>query len=325
MIGTKTQTSAEVSAALDRELTEALAHPSEIFGFARYGDGKSWVRLDKMTGGLQLKSFDVLAARPKVGKSMLAAGWLPFVAEQAMNEGKVVRVITLEMTWEAYQRRAASHLAQIPNPMNIRRGLLSVVEQKRYRNALSYLAALPIEYLSNQRDLDEDAAMRLGGSSVTFADVNRFVSDGATYWWLLDHIGLLNDLSPDGDITKSIYSLANKLAGLAHREATGLVITHLTRASAGSRPTIESIAGSDQVGRNADKIFLLSRPWLDGELDDDDRELIKEGEPAFLQVHSRDEGSGLDVLWWDAELASFSEMDIEPGAKVPMPAKKTRR
>jgi hypothetical protein len=136
----------------------------------------------------------------------------------------------------------------------------------------------------------------------------------------------LSDLSAFGDVTTSIYNLANKLAGIAHTVATGMVITHLTRLSVGTMPTIESIAGSDQVGRNADQIFLLSRPFMDApDLSEEDRELTKDGEPAFLQFYSRDEGSGVDVLWWNNASASFKELILPPDAKVPMPTARKRK
>lgn len=321
---------ADISVELEDELAEAVENPREIFGYGRYGDGKKWATLDRLTGGLQPLTLSVLAARPKRGKSMLAAAWVPSIARQAEEANKVLRVVSLEMRPKSYQRRAAAIMAEITDPRNIRRGTLTKQEQKRYRSALYDLATLPIEYLANEEDLDEQAAMRRGNSPVTIQDVSRFLrgkdSDRETYWWVLDHIGLLNDLDAYGDVTTSIYSLANKLADLAHTVSAGMVITHLTRASVGGMPTIESIAGSDQVGRNADQIFLLSRPFMDvGELSEEDRELIRDGEPAFLQFYSRDEGSGVDVLWWRPQFASFDEVLLPEGTRVPLPSAKKRQ
>jgi hypothetical protein len=320
-------TAEETSQELLEELEAALAHPGEIFGYGRYGDGKQWAMLDRMTGGLQPNNLAVLAARPKRGKSMLASSWVPHIARQAFAEDKVVRVVSLEMSRRAYQRRMAAIMASIRDPRRIRQGLLSAVEQRHYRLALQELAMLPIEYLANDLDLSVEETFKVGNSPITVADVRQFLSEGGnTYWWLLDHIGLLHDLNLAGDMTLSIYQLANRLAVIARTVASGLVITHLTRASVGRIPTIESIAGSDQVGRNADQIFLLSRPFMDvEELGDEEREMIREGEPALLQFYSRDEGSGMDVLWWDAERAAFSEMRLPPGTKVPMPKAFSRK
>lgn len=321
------KTAADTSQELRQELEEALLHPRSIFGYAHYGD--QWPRLNEMSGGLQVKTLGVLAARPKVGKSMLAAGWVPGIAEQAMQVGMVVRIATLEMTRKSYQRRMAAIMAGIADPMNIRRGTIGDEEVKRYRRALDWLEELPIEYLTNEIDLTDEQAMIVGNSPVTFDELNRFIRGGdgqETFWWLLDHIGLIADLDSNGDVTRSIYNLANKLVTLAHTSASGLVITHLTRASVGYMPTIESIAGSDQVGRNADQIMLLSRPFRDAaNLSDEELEMLRDGEPAILQYISRDEGTGVDVLWWDKTLAAFGEMELPEGTPIPMPQSKKKK
>ncbi len=329
MPGKQPISAAVTSTELLEDFERALAHPNEIFGYGRYGDGKRWAVLDELTGGLQGRTFTVLASRPKVGKSMLASAWVPFIAEQALMEERVVRIVSLEMSRKAYQRRMAAIMAGIKDPKAIRKGTLDKLEQRRYRSALAQLAALPIEYLAVEKALTEEEALKYGNSPITFKDVEAFIQGPRptnTFWWMLDHIGLLNDLDGPGggDMNRSIYTLANKLAGLAHKVAAGLIITHLNRASVGGMPSIESIAGSDQVGRNADQIFLLTRPFFElGELSEEDQAIIDEGEPAFLKFISRDEGSGMDVLLWDKERATFDEMQLAPGAKVRMPGSRT--
>lgn len=321
----KPRTAAETSLELEEELDLALDNPREIFGYANYGE--KWPRLNKMTGGIHENQLGVMAARPKHGKTMLITEWIPPIAEQAILEDKVVKVISLEMSRKAYQRRMAANMAGIKNPMNIRRGMLDAKEQVEYRKALNYLSSLPIEYLANEVELDEEEAMRFGNSSITYEDVAKFVrGNGDTFWWVLDHAGLLKDMGDGQDTTRNMYQLANKMATLAHTVATGMVITHLTRLSVGGMPSIEAIAGTDQWGRNADEIYLLWRPYLGaGELSEEDEEATKDGEPAFLQVVSRDEGSGLSVLWWDKHLVSFSELDIPEGEHINIPLPKSSK
>lgn len=325
----KTHSSAETSIELAIELDAALTHPNVIFGYGRYGDGKVWQELDKLTGGLQELSFGVLAARPKVGKSMIAAAWVPYIARQALLVGKVVRVVTLEMSRKAYQRRMAAIMAGIKDPTSIKTGYISREEQREYRKALDELALLPIEYLAVEKVLTDEEAMVPGNSIITYVDVDQFIrrtDTGETYWWLLDHIGLLNDLRGYGEVHTSIYDLANKLARLAHTVATGLVITHLNRAAVGnSGVSIEHISGSDQVGKNGDQIFLLRRPWFEaGELNPEDLEAIKDAEPCWLQFYSRDEGSGLVNLVWSPRHARFDEVILPPGVRPPMPEPKKK-
>lgn len=319
--------SADTSSRLRREVRDALANPQEVFGYASYGE--QFPVLNRLSAGVQKKKWTVLAARPKVGKSMLAGEWVVPIAQQAIAEDAVVRVITLEMTTLAWQRRMAAQMAQINDPMNVRRGFLTQDEQKRYFAALDWLEALPIEYLSNEADLTEEEAMIPGNSPVTYDEAAAFIrgesgsGGGRTFWWLLDHIGLLSDLSQYGDMTTNIYDLATKLGHLAHTTASGLTITHLTRLSVGGEPSIESIGGSDRVGQMADSLMFLWRPYMEAkDLSEADREAIKEGEPALLKYLSRDEGSGMDWLWFDKLHGTFKELDLEPGQIVTLPEKK---
>lgn len=319
------RTAADTSNELRDELHRAMSNPGEFYGYARHSARNKWLRLDRITGGIQPKTLTILAARPKRGKSMLAAGWIPEIAYQAMEHDKVVRVVSLEMQRKSYQRRMAAIMAEIADTKRIKQGMLDADELKRYERALDELSSLPIEYLTNEVDLDEEGTFVPGNSSVTYKDMRDFIrgkhdpDERETFWWVLDHIGLLHDLTPEGDLTGSIYAMANNLQELAMQTTSGLVITHQTKASRGEQ-TMESVAGSDQVIRNADFIYLLGRPYMDkGELTDEEREEIKDVEPAYLTVFSRDEGGGRVEMLWDNHAASFSELEIEPGVVLPGP------
>ena len=169
------RTAAETSRELRDEWKTAKSNPRYIFGYGRYGDGKQWVKLDELTGGLQHNNLATLVALPKDGKSMLAAAWVPIIAEQADEVGEVVRVITLETSRQTYQRRMAALMAGIKEPKNIRRGMLTAAEEKKYLSALDWLEGLPIEYLDN-KDLSEEQALQLGNSPISFDKMAQFVS-----------------------------------------------------------------------------------------------------------------------------------------------------
>ncbi len=338
------KTAAQTSQELREEWMAAKANPRFIFGYGRYGDGKQWVQLDELTGGLQTNNLAALVALPKDGKSMLAAAWVPIIAEQADEVGEVVRVITLETSRQTYQRRMAALMAGIKEPKNIKRGMLSVADEKKYLSALDWLEGLPIEYLDN-KDLTDEQALQLGNSPISFDNMAQFVSGVSmqavkrgsavelppqrkkTYWWLLDHVGLLSDLRNKNNRTWALYDLADQLADLAHRYATGLFITHLNREAAGSgnRPTLSNIGGSDQIGRNCDQIFTLWRPWKDASEEDRAAVGATEAEPVFLIFQSRDEGSGVDTLVWQHEYASYTELVLGPGVKLPSLLPQTKK
>src|SRR5258707_263145 len=118
------RTAADTSQELRDEWKAAKANPRFIYGYGRYGDGKQWTKLDELTRGLQRYTLAVLAAPPKSGKSMLAAAWVPFIAEQADEVGEVVRIITLETSPQSYQKRMEALMAGIREPKNIKSGML---------------------------------------------------------------------------------------------------------------------------------------------------------------------------------------------------------
>ena len=64
------------------------------------------------------------------------------------------------------------------------------------------------------------------------------------------------------------------------------------------------------------------------DLSQEDRDAVREegGEVAYLKVISRNGAGGLDILFWNTALASFNEMHIDEGVKIPnmMPSKKKR-
>ncbi len=256
---------------------------------------------------------------------MFAATIIPFVAEQAVAEDKVVRVCTLETTEEVYTRRMAAVMSGIRDPKNIKRGTITPEEEKRYRSALKYLNSLPIEFLSFGRDMEFEETMIPGGSGVTVDDVRDFVhGTGDTFLWVVDHLGLLRNTEQSRDTYTNIVSLNDKLTDLAHNVGTGIVVTHLTRASRGSRPTLGSLAGADQIGRNLDVGLIIDRPIMDMELTGEQVEMYREGEPASLYFYSRDEGMGVVPMWWQHEYACFKELVLAPGVEVPMPKSKKK-
>ena len=287
----------------------ALANPRRIYGYAYYGEyadspenpqqGDRFVKLDKVTHGLQYKKMIYLGGRPKSGKSMLLASFLPNIAEQC-PDGQKIRVVTLEMTGEAYMKRMAAIMAQADQDA-IDTGYADPTAVERYIQAVKYLQTLPIEYI-------EAAQMRELVQIIDNKDV-------PTFFWALDNFGLV----AEGTDYKDLQSTANKIQHLCQKVATGMIIGHLNRASVGKRPTIESIGGTDQLGRNADEIWLLYKV-LEG-LDVDPADL-EDGEPAELVLFMRDRKGGQVPLWWDRNYACFRDLNPDEQEEIVIPDKK---
>lgn len=281
-------------------------------GIADYGP--DWPRWNALTSGPQEKTFTLLMARPKVGKSTLMSQWLPDLAIQARDAEKVVKVVTLETTIKTYQRRAAARLAKISDPLRIRKGVLDMAESKRYRLALKTLSQLPIHYLSNEYDMTEEEAMREGNSAIGMDKIEAFIRQRDTFLWIIDHIGLINRRNTGGRQDEQLASIADRLAYISNRYVGGIGISHLNRDSLdGGLPSFENIAGTDVLGRNAGALYFLWRPFFESRnRTPEDIQMVEAmgGDPGLLIFFSRDEGYGQTGIFWSKELVSFEESDI---------------
>ena len=106
--------------------------------------------LDKKLGGLQKSDLIVLAGRPSMGKSALAANIASHVAEAAVRsresevpDGGAVGFFSLEMSAEQVATRILSERAKIPSE-DIRRGKISNEEFNRLAQAGKELESLPL-------------------------------------------------------------------------------------------------------------------------------------------------------------------------------------
>lgn len=318
------KTAKEISYELLEESKEAQKNPREIVGIADYGP--DWPRWNALTSGPQEKTFTLLMARPKVGKSTLMSQWLPDLAIQAQDAGKVVKVVTLETTMKTYQRRAAARMAKISDPLRIRKGLLDVAESKRYRLALKTLSELPIHYLSNEYDMTEEEAMREGSSAIGIGAIEDFIRDPRAFLWVIDHIGLINRRNT-GRSDQQLAEIADRLAYISNRYVGGIGISHLNRDSLdGGLPSFENIAGTDVLGRNAGALYFLWRPFFESRSrTPEDVQMMEAmgGDPGLLIFFSRDEGYGQTGIFWNKELVSFEESDIRE-EDMPRPGQSRR-
>lgn len=315
---------------LRQELRAARANPKVIFGFAHFGP--EWPLLNERTHGLHPGELGILASQPKVGKSMFLIQIFVAIARQALAEGKgrTVDYITLEMSETNLLRRMACALAGIKDPTSVRTGFITEQEASAYFKALDEIEKLPIRFLSNTRlkgdsALSKDDSMVLGNSSVSVDDVLQFVS-GNTFWWALDHIGLLANVG-SGDTRRDLMVSYNKLMGLAHdTPAAGIVVTHLNRQHAGKFPTMDMLAETSQAAKNADYMFLLSRPAHEAPqlVEPDKAELMRIAEPAYNHFVSRESGEDVFTWIWDVKAAKFREAVLAPGTPLPFIGSKSK-
>lgn len=316
------KTSSSVASELRDEVVQAHKNPRRVYGYFHFGHYEQdpehvgpkdeWVLLDRLTHGGQKKRMVALFARPKKGKSRFIAGLLPNVAEQ-VPQGQVIRVFTFEMSAKTWTKVSAAAIAAIPDPTKIDTGELTQEELERYNVALDYVETLPIELYDEALDYyGIEALVRVK------KDENR----PKTFLWVLDNFGLVKQNGYGRDEKNGSVALANDLQWLCQHVCTGIIIGHLTRMSAGTVPTLESIALTDQISRNVDDAFFIHRVW-DGY--DRPEGLLDDGEPVMLIYQSRHTQGGLVWLWWDSKLANFRELTSEEIQEIPRPPRKKQR
>lgn len=103
--------------------------------------------LDRMTGGMMPGTLNVIAARPRVGKTAFAL----FMALNAARNGHPVCLYSLEMSKEQLVFRLLGCIADI-EPSKILKGTLSAPEMKRIQRASDELERLPI-WIDERTDL----------------------------------------------------------------------------------------------------------------------------------------------------------------------------
>lgn len=292
-----------ISSALVSQSLARASDPKRVWGIAPWGITK----LDDVTGGIQEHTLTVLGARPQVGKSAISGQISVKVAEHFVHTGSPLRVrlILFEMSGEVFFRRVACARTGVQY-MSIMRGECSDAELDKYNDELCYLGTLPI-----------DIADRRG----SFQDVKQFLDQPQvpTGFWLLDHIALFQDVvSNTSNQTGAIVSAANFCQQMCYRVAPGLIIAHMNRDSmktTDKRPTLESYAGSDQIGRNADVGLALHRPWLYADIPEDQK---AEPQPAELIILKNREGpGGIVPLIYTPRLTRFDEVDMTLPAPAP--------
>ena len=228
-----------VAEALIQRAQERAANPGRIWGLS-WGDDLP--TLDQITGGISYKQLIVLISRPNAGKSALAAK----VALNVARQGKRVRVATYEMSANAYQHRMACFMSNVPM-WRIDKGAASTDDLARYASAQGELAELDIEYQE---------------SGDTFEEMRDFFArNGGCDFGILDHIGLVPGFYGSGGYSNAA-SVSIAVSKLAHSVCTLLVLGHQNRQSLqgeDKRPTPESVAGSDQITRDADLILGIYR------------------------------------------------------------------
>lgn len=224
--------------------------------------------LDRLTGGLQPSSFNVLASRPSIGKTTLALN----VSRNIASQGLSVCYVSLEQpTWQVALRLLAAE-AQV-DTHRLRMHLTSESEDARIADSGAHLSRIPI-YVNDA-----------GSPSIAkiCAMVRQHNADQGLRFLVIDYLQLIESgpFTDDriGFFSWSLKTLARELniPVLAISQLAGSIEqrTH-------HRPELSDLKDSGTIEQDADVIMFIHRE--DKYISEEDWAWQHPGEPYPLNL-----------------------------------------
>jgi replicative DNA helicase len=251
--------------------------------------------LDAITGGFQPGNLIILAARPSMGKSSLAAN---FLENAAVRYQRPAVMFSLEMSESELAQRFIASQGSIKGN-DLRRGKVS---WPKVNTAIKALDAAPL-WVDDSSDLSvldiRAKARRLAGQV-----------DGGLGLVVVDYLQLMRaDTRSDsvveqiGEISKGLKTLAREL------KVPVLALSQLNRAVEqrhDKRPMLSDLRSSGQIEQDADLVMFIYRE----EYYEEDSE--HQGEAELLIAKHRNGGLGMVPLVFQNEYPRFM-----PGIRDP--------
>jgi replicative DNA helicase len=246
---------------LERSLTEALRTAESAFKRDTHITGvTTGLRdLDRKLGGLQKSDLVILAARPAMGKSSLAAN-IAFAAAKAClrtqgREGAGAAFFSLEMSAEQLANRILSDACSIPSD-KIRRGEIKQDDFQRIYDAAQTIYNIPLY-------IDDTPGLSIAGLRTR---VRRLIRQHPHVGLIvIDYLQLLRGNSSRGqdnrvqeisEITRGLKIIAKEL------QVPVLALSQLSRAvetREDKRPQLADLRESGTIEQDADVVMFIYR------------------------------------------------------------------
>lgn len=204
--------------------------------------------LDDATNGLQPGRLYVLAARPSMGKS-LVAGWIAATCGMA---GKRCAIFSAEMNASEWTDRWVSAVGGIDASR--------IADPKKMEDGDWARVTAAMQEIQKWAVMIDDSPSQ-SVSTITARSMQMHAAAPLSLI-VVDHLGLLDlvirkgetKASALGDATKAFKALAKRLG------IQVLLLCQLNREADGREPTMADLRDSGRIEEDADGVFLLHRP-----------------------------------------------------------------
>lgn len=215
------------------------------------GAPSGFIDLDRLTGGFQPGSFNIIAARPSMGKTALALG---LAMHTALEVGSPVLVFSLEMSAEQLVQRMLGAEARV-NIHDLRTGAFADEAWDDLAEAAGRLSQSPI-YIDDSSLLSTmDLRARCRRFKAKFPDLGLVVVD---YLQLMSlHRRIESKQQEVAEISRALKGIAREL------NIPILALSQLSRAVEArqdKRPQLSDLRDSGAIEQDADLVMLLYRP-----------------------------------------------------------------
>jgi replicative DNA helicase len=258
--------------------------------------------LDNILAGLQKSDLIILAARPTMGKSALAAS---IALNVAIKEGVPVGIFSLEMSKDQIVDRFISALSGI-DLWRLRTGRLSAEGEEndfvKIQKAMSILAETPI-YID---DAPNPTALQMK------AMCRRLQAEKGLGLVIVDYLQLMEPMNKDASPVQQVSENSKALKALARElQVPVLAISQLSRAVEHRSPPIPKLADLRQSGtieQDADVVLFIYRE--DRYFQDTPRKGIAD----IIIAKHRNGPVGRVELYFDERCVTFR--DLEKGVDI---------
>ncbi len=275
-----------IAEVLDTEI-EKLAALAEA-GKSVTGTPSGFDDLDEITGGFQPGNLIILAARPSMGKSSLAAN---FLENAAVRFNRPSVMFSLEMGESELAQRFIASQGSIKGN-DLRRGK---VAWPKVTGALKALSQAPL-WIDDSSDL---SVLDIRAKSRRLAQQN----DGNLGLIVIDYLQLMRADSRSDSVVEQIGEISKGLKTLARELQVPVVaLSQLSRAVEqrhDKRPMLSDLRSSGQIEQDADLVMFVYRE----DYYEDDSE--RQGEAELMISKHRNGGLGTVPLVFQHEYPRF--------------------
>ena len=253
-------------------------------------------KIDNMLSGMHASELIILAARPSMGKSALAANIAEYVAIETKQP---VLFFSLEMSHLELAQRMLCSRARI-RKRDLYLNNLTDAERRRLNDALSALANSPLY-------IDDTSAHTVSEIAAAARRLKRQVGLDLI---VIDYLTYIEPDNPMEPRQEQVAKAARRLKGLARElNVPVLCLAQVNRQveqSKDNRPRLSNLRESGAIEQDADVVMFVHREEY-YHRDDESYDQDLKGKAEIIIAKQRNGATGTVEMHWNAEFTRFTE------------------